>query len=48
MTEIEHLSLIARLQFRNLGLISTSIVMRLAALGVDVAALEDSFADEEG
>lgn len=43
MTEQDHLIAQARLQYEAHGLINTSIITRLAALGVDVPSLERSF-----
>ena len=46
MSEKQHLINVARFQFRSCGLINTSIITRLAALGVDVPSLERSFEEE--
>lgn len=46
MTEKAHLINVARFQYTRFGLINTSIITRLSALGVDVPSLERSFEEE--
>ena len=46
MNHKQHLIATARVQYETFGLINTSIIARLSALGVDVPQLERSFEEE--
>lgn len=47
MNQIEHAILRARIEYRKNGVLSTTTVMALANLGIDVPTLEHTFDNEE-